>query len=269
MLRLRSSLLVSFLLILPFGLFPVASTAQSANSVVEAMEKKYEQQMESVDNYVVETNLYTSYNKKEMQNGKSILRTQTEMKGQGASSFASTSTPSLAYGMQFEKLKQHATVAGRETVNGVRAHVLEVDDPSEVDPEMGKNAKSLTYYVDAERSVLVRMVMERREPAQKRRGGGGKDPSVTVDMKNYETVDGLTLPHLVETTVEMNMSEKERKKMKMIMDKMETMPEQQREQMKQMMGGQMEMMKQMMSGEPIVVEVQSVRVNVDLPEGTF
>jgi hypothetical protein len=39
--------------------------------------------------------------------------------------------------------------------------------------------------------------------------------------------------------------------------------------MEKMMGDKMEMMQQMMSGEPIVVEVQSVEVNVELPDGVF
>jgi hypothetical protein len=190
------------------------------------------------------------------------------MKGEGSGSFASSSTPSSAYGLQFDRLKEHATYAGTETVNGARCHVLEIDDPSKIHPDMTQSdAERMTYYVDAEQYVPARMVMKQKR--QGRGPGGPQTSSVTIDMKNYKTTDGLTLPYRMEFQVDMNMSEQQRKQMKMMMQKMENMPEQQREQMKKMMGGQMEMMKQMMSGDPIVVEVQSVKVNVELPEGMF
>jgi hypothetical protein len=53
------------------------------------------------------------------------------------------------------------------------------------------------------------------------------------------------------------------------MQQMENMPEQQRKQMERMMGDQMKTMKQMMSGEPVVIEVQSVKVNTEIPSGIF
>jgi hypothetical protein len=245
---------------------PTLASAQSVASVVDQMQARYEQQMQTVDTYVVDTNLYTAYHEKVTTDGEPTYRTQTRMKGESAPSFASTSTPSVAYGLQFDRLKQHATYAGTETVNGVRSHVLRVDDPSKVQPEMAQGeATSLTYYVDAEQYVPSRMVMT--PTTQGRRGPQAS--SVTVNMTDYRTVDGLTLPYRMEIEVAMNLSEKQRRQMEQAMAQMENMPEQQRKQMEQMMGNQMEMMKQMMSGEPVVVEVQSVQVNVELPEGMF
>jgi len=268
MLRLRSSLVLVFVG-LCLGSLTVPAAAQSVASVVDKMQARVKKQTETVDTYIVETNLYTSYNKKVMKGGEPSYKTETEMKGQGSSSIASTSTPSTAYGLQFDRLKKHATYAGTETVNGTRCHVLKVDDPSKVNPDTSKgDAESMTYYVDAKRYVPARMVVKQK--TKKRKRGGPQASSVTINMKNYKTTDGLTLPYRMEFQVDMDMSEKQRKQMKMMMQKMENMPEQQRKRMKQMMGeGQMEMVKQMMSGEPIVVDVQNVKVNVDLPKGTF
>jgi hypothetical protein len=264
MLRLRSSLCLLFVGLLAGGL-AVPVSAQSVESVVDEMQARYEQQMEVVDTYIVETNLYTSYNRKVMKDGTPTVETRTKMKRQDGAGFASTSTPSSAYGFQFDRLKAHATYAGTETIDGVRCHVLQVDDPSKVNPEMGgDDAVSMTYHVDAEQHVPIRMTMKQE---QKRRGTQAS--TVTVNMRNYTTTDGLTLPHRMEVQVQMDMSEKQRKQMEQMMEKMETMPEQQRKQMEKMMGDRMEMMKGMMSGDPVVVEVQSVQVNVDLPEGTF
>lgn len=264
--RLRSSLVLLFVGLL-FGLLSPPAPAQSVASVVDAMQAQYEQQIQTVDTYIIETNLYTSYNKKVTTNGEPTYQTQTRMKGESSTPFASTSTPSMAYGLQFDRLKQHATYAGTETIDGVRSHVLQVDDPSKVNPDMARgDAERMTYYIDAEQSVPVRMVMQTKGENNKK---GPQASTVTVNMKNYKTVDGLTLPYRMEIQVNMNMSDRQRKQMEQAMAQMENMPEQQRKQMERMMGSQMEMMKQMMSGDPVVVEVQSVQVNVELPEGTF
>jgi hypothetical protein len=263
--RLRSSLCLLFVGLLA-GALASPAPAQTVASVVDNMQARYERQMETVDTYVVETNLYTSYNKKVMTDGEPTYQTQTKMKSQGGMGFSSTGTPSSAYGLQFDRLREHATYAETETIDGTRCHVLQVNDPSKVNPEMkGDGAERMTYYVDAEQHVPVRMVMKQK--TQNSRGPGPS--SVTVNMKDYQTTNGLTLPHRMEIQLQMNMSEQQRKKMERMMKKMENMPKQQREQMEKMMGDQMESMRRMMSGKPIVVTVQDVKVNVDLPKGTF
>lgn len=265
---LRSRYPVFFLsLALSLLLGSVPAAAQSVESVVEDMQAQYEKQIETVDSYIVETNLYTSYNKKVMQNEEPTYKTQTQMKGKDATSFASSTTPSAAYGLQFDRLKKHATYAGTETIDGARTHVLQVDDPSKINPDMGTEAASMTYYVDAERHVPVRMVMQTKKTKQQQRGPQAS--SVTINLKNYNTTDGLTLPHRMEIQLATNMSEQQRQKMKQMMQQMENMPEQQRKQMERMMGNQMDMMKRMLSGEPVVVEVQSVKVNTEIPQGIF
>lgn len=266
MTRLRSSLFFLFVGVFLGSLLSPAS-AQSVDSVVDAMQAVYDRQLETVDTYIVKTNLYTSYNKKVTRDGEPTYQTQTKLKGEGLTSFASTSTPSSAYGFEFDRLREHATYNGTETIDGVRCHILQVDDPEKVNADVGEDAERLTYYIDAEQSVPVRMVMQTKR--QKNNRGGPEPSSVTVNMKNYQTVDGLTLPHRMEMQFEMNMSDDQRKQMEQAMAQMDNMPEQQRKQMEKMMGEQMNMMKQMMSGDPLVVEVESVEVNVDLPEDVF
>jgi hypothetical protein len=262
--RQRSLLLLLFVGLLLGSASP--ATAQSVDAVIENMRTQYEEQLETVDTYIIETNLYTSYSKKVMRDGEPSYETQTKMKGQGGSSFASSTTPSSAYGLQFDRLKEHATYAGTESIDGVRVHVLQVDDPSKVNPEMGRSdAEQMTYYIDTEQYVPVRLTMQTKE----QRGQNPGASTVTIDMKNYQTTDGLTLPHRMEMQFDANLSDQQRQQMKKAMEQMENMPEEQRKRMEKMMGDQMEMMKQMMSGDPIVVEVQSVQVNTELPDGVF
>jgi len=137
------------------------------------MRAAYEQQLETVDPYIVETNLYTSYNqctppttRRSCRTGGPTCRTRTQMKGSKASSFVANTTPSA------------------------------------VDPNRGDSAERLTYYVDPERHVPVRMVMH---PPSGQQGPGAA--SVTVNFTHYQTTDGLTLPHRMKIQVATNMSE--------------------------------------------------------------
>lgn len=235
--------------------------------MVENMREVYQQQLETVDTYIVETNMYTSYARKVTRNGEPTYETSTQMQGQSQSALASTSTPSSVYGFEFDRLKQHATYGGTETIDGTRTHVLQVDSPSEVYDDVGEEAESMNYYIDAERHVPVRMVMQMastQNPQDPMQGG-----SMTINLKNYETVEGLTLPHRMEMQVDANMSEEQQRQMEQLKKQMEDMPEEQRRQMEQMMGDGLEMMQNMMSGEPMVVEVKRVQVNVDLPPEAF
>lgn len=265
MLRPRS--LVCLLCIGLLAVAPLSAAAQSVESIVDNMEATYNQQLETVDTYIVETNLYTSYNRKSEKAGTKAYESKTEMNEEGGASFAASTTPSTAYSLRFDRLKKHATYSGTETVNGTTTHVLNVDDPSKVSTEIGEGgAEKITYYVDAEQHVPIRLLMKSKGD------GGGKSPktsTVTVNLKDYRNVDGLTLPYRMEFQFEMDLTEKEKKQMAMMIKKLESMPEKDSERMKRMMGDQIDMMKQMLSGEPMVIEVQDVKVNTEIPAGVF
>jgi len=261
-LRHRSGLLALVLTLLIGG---APAAAQSVDAVVENLRATYQQQLDAVDTYVVETNLYTSYNRKVTRDGAPTYESSTRLKGSGNTPFATGTTPGAAYGLQLDRLAEHATYAGTETIDGVRCHILEVAEPKNVTPEMGaEEAESMTYYVDAERHVPARIHFT---PSQ--RGQGPRPSGVTINMRDYRTTDGLTIPYRMEFQIEMEMSQQQRAQMEQALKQMENMSEQQRKQMQSMMGGQMDVMKQMMSGEPIVVEVQRVEVNTEIPDGVF
>lgn len=264
MVRLRSSLILSFILLVS-GATPLS--AQNVAEIVDNMRSRYEQQLETVDTYIVETNLYTAYTRKVEQDGQASYETQTQLKGQEAMPVATGTTPSSAYGLRFERMAESARYTGTESIDGVRCYVLQIDDPAEIDPDMGEGVESMTYYVDAAEYVPVRMVMRQTAGPSSPKGSQGQ--SVTVNMKSYETVDGLTLPRRMEIQVQTNMTDEQRKQMEQAIAQLDKLPEAQRKQMEKMMGSQMDMMRQMLSGEAVVIEVQSVQVNVDIPEGIF
>lgn len=263
MLRLRLSL-VSLIIGLLILAAPPTSWAQSVESVVEDMQAVQQEQFETVDTYIVETNRYTSYNKKIIKGESPAYKTEIRMSDGSESNLGEMGSPSSSSSLNLSRLKKHATYEGSETVNGAECHVLNVENVSDVHPNAGQSARRATYHIDADRHLPVRMVMEMTGQQ------GSKDQVVTVNMKNYQSTDGLTLPHRTEIDFNLDMSEKQRQQMKQMMEKMKNLPEEQRKRMQQAMGGeQMNMMKQMMSNEPIVVKVQNVTVNADLPDDVF
>ena len=255
-------------LVLIVGLFlagPLPAAAQSVDAVIEPLRARYQEQLASVDTYVVETTLYTSYHRKVMRDGAPTYESATQLKGSEGSPYATSTTPADTYDLQLDRLQQYATYVGTETIDGIRSHVLRVDEPEQVNPDMGAaEAESLTYYIDAEQFVPVRLLLTPTPT-----GRGPAPSSVTINMRDYRTTDGLTLPHRMEFQVNMDLSDEQRREMERALKQMESMPAQQRRMMEKMMGDQMDMMKQMMGGEPIVVEVQRVEVNTEIPEGVF
>lgn len=246
------------------ALTPLPTAAQSAQSIAEEMKARYQEQLKNVDNYVVETSMYTSYHRKVMKDGAPALETEVKMKEQGESSFFSamgnaptTTSSKPAY---YEDLSKNATYAGSETVNGVKCHVLLVKDAS----KMESDAQEMTYYVDAEQYVPVQMKMV--QPPQQ---GGSKPTEVVVNFDDYRTTKGITLPWRTTMQMKMNMSEKQRQRMQKMMKQLENLPESQREMMKNQMPMSFERMKKIMSGEPTTIQIKDVRVNTDIPNGVF
>lgn len=253
------------LLALLLWMGPVPATAQSVDAVVDQLRATYQQQLEAVDTYVVETNLYTSYTRKVTRDGTSTYESATRLTGRSDMPFATDTTPSATFGLQLDRLAQHATYAGTETIDGVRCHVLQVEEPEKVNPDMAAgDAERMTYYIDAERHVPARIHL-----TPPRRGQGPSPSGVTITMRDYRTTDGLTLPYRMEFQVDMEMSEQQRAQMEQALKQMENMSDQQRRMMQKMMGGQMDMMRRMMADEPMVVEVQRVEVNTEIPDGIF
>jgi len=239
--------------------------AQSAASVVAEMESRFLAQFETIDTYVVETDLYTSYNRRVEGSDPPKFESQTQIKGQGQELGGMGSASQSQY-EQFYQLADHARHTGMETVDGQRCHVLRVDDPSKLESSLEGRAEHLTYYIDAGTYRPLRMQFEMKAQA-----GQAAPQSVTVNLKDYRSVNGLTLPWTIEiqTNLGETMSAEQRQQIKEMQEQMKQMDEEQRQMMERMMGDQMKQMQQMMSGEPISVQVQSVTVNEPLPNGVF
>lgn len=238
---------------------PSASVAQDAASVMQEVRDSFERMFADVDHYMMKTDMYTAYYKKEEGKGPIAFKTAMQMTGQNAPMGGGAAMDQY---QQLDKIAQHGTYAGTETIDGVRCHVIRVDDPSKVDANLSQ-AETITYYVGADDPLMHRMKMEGMDQ-------GGGPGQVVINMKDYRTTDGVTLPFTMEFIMPSEgMSEEQRQQMEEMKQQLDNMPEAQRKRMEQMMGDQFEKMEKMMSGEPMVITVQEVEVNGTLPEGVF
>jgi hypothetical protein len=253
---LRRSLLVFFCAGLLVTATTTPASAQDAASIISDVRSNYIEMFDGVDNYVMETDMHTTYYKRDASGGPLAFQTSTKLKGQ--------STPMGGQSVQnqyeqLDRVAEHGEYVGTETVNGVECYVIRVDDPAKVDPNMAP-MNELRYFIGVDDSHIHRMNMT---------GEGGQQglQGMTMNLKDYRTADGLTMPWIMEMQAEM--SEAQRQQMQQLKQQMEQMPEQQRKRMEQMMGDQMKRMEAMAGGEPMVIRVQSIAVNTDLPDGIF
>jgi hypothetical protein len=247
----RAVVALALVLLIP-AMAAIPATAQTAASVMEDVRNTAEAMFEDVDNYIMKTDMYTAYYKKEDGGGPLDFRSAMQMQGQSRPMGGEAMPDQYE---QYGKIGEHGTYVGTETINGINCHVIRVDDPSKVDENLSQ-ASEITYFVGVNDNFLHRM----RMAGISQEGSGG----MTMNMKDYRTIDGVALPFQMEMITEM--SEEQRQQMEQMKQQMESMPEAQRERMQKMMGSQME---NLMNNKPIVIEVNVVIVNGDIPDGVF
>ncbi len=262
---LRSSFL-SLAVFLLFSLGAAPLSAQSLDTVLENMQAAYHPQFEAVDTYIVETNLYTSYNKRIRKNGEPAYKTEIRTKDGTEKTLATKGDPSTVHDIHFGRLKKHATYVGTDTLNGAQCHVLRLKHVSPLHANAAPNAKQVTYHIGADRHMPVRTTTL-LEPSRSTQRQASTDRAIIVTMNDYRTTDGLVLPYRTEIAFDLDLSREKRRQMTQMM---ETMSERQRKQMQNAMGEkQIRMMNRMTSGEPILIEVEDVSVNAPLPDDVF
>lgn len=263
------------------GIGAAPAEAQSVQTVVDEMKARYQQQLETVDTYVIETNQYTSYYRKTTRNGESVYETAMRWKGDGGGLFnGADAMPSLQPSRsQLDTLAQVASYVGTETIDGQRVHVLRVDDPAALSgdrmPAMEQAEQGeMRLYIDAERYVPLRMESEMTMT----QNGETQTLRPRIVFSDYRTTDGLTLPWKMEMTVDSlnaSVSPEEREQARQSLEELEArmkeLPEGQRQMMEGMMKDQLDQLRGILEEGAIniAIEVQDVHVNAPLPEDVF
>jgi len=233
---------------------PLPAQAQSAQSVMQEARTAMTSMFEGVDHYMVETDSYTSYTRKVVQNGEVAFETDVRMGSSNGQGMGGSSISNMFE--QFDAIAEHGTYQGTETVDGVECHAIRVDDPTKIDPQM-KGMDEVVYLIGASDYMIRGMNMT-----------DARDNGFRMRMKNYQSHQGLMLPMTYEMQTVMNDPEM-KKQMEEMQKQLESMPKAQRKRMEKMFSKQMEQAQKMASGETIAIEVTKVEVNGTLPDGIF
>jgi hypothetical protein len=153
---------------------------------------------------------------------------------------------------QLSALADHGTYQGTQTIKGIECHVIYVDDPTKVDPQLSEG-DAVTYYIGVSDSLMHGMDMSIDTGA-----------NMKMRMVDYNNHDGILYPDRIETTM-VQMDAARKQQLEQLQEQMKQMPESVREQMKT----QIEQAMGALSGEPMVVETKEVVVNGPLPAGIF
>jgi hypothetical protein len=269
-----------FALALALALVPSAP-AQSAEEVLRETLSRYEAEMAGVDDYTLTQEVMgtevTTY--AERAGGEPLaydyyLVTPGGLQGMGDDR-AATSNPFLL----LDRIADEAEYAGTEDVQGVRAHVVTVDDFGDIArglgavPEQAEGEFDIdraTFYLGTDDYRLHKMTMEGTMTS------GGRTSPVRFEtlLSDYRTTEGFTTSYRMAMTMrgaegQVSDAEREdaRRQLEQARAQMEEMPAAQREMMERMMGDRLEQLEQMLGGGGFSMEmiVTDVKVNTGRP----
>ncbi|MGH7571077.1 MAG: hypothetical protein ACREMK_04445 [Gemmatimonadota bacterium] len=255
---------------------PWGASAQDAESILRTTIDRYEQRVQGIDDYTITYSILgrevTSHMQKRMVDGHPVFVPADED--------AASRTGMNPY-RAFPQLAARAELAGTETIDGVKAHALRVDDFQGIDlgvpPQVGGNftPRSLTLWIDTDEYLLRRMDLEGTVSSD----GQERPLEMTALMQDYRTIEGM--PHPFRTTIQAegvmpsgNVSEEEaaraREQLAELDRQMAQMPAEQREMMERMMGSQFEQLRKMIGSDGLQIElvVTDLQVNTGAPSGS-
>ena len=253
---------------------PTVASAQSAGEIIDRMMSEYAERAEGIDNYTIvqETMGMTmnSYFVKEMVDGHPIFRMQNTTMGGMSTGGAQPGNDLDDFYAMAEELKTRASYEGRQSIDGVDVHVLDMGSLEglgfgETDTEdMDFKPKQGTIYIDAETYAPRRFEMD----GEMTNSEGVHQVSSIVSMDDYREIEGMLFPF--RTTVAFDglgaaIDDETRAQFEEMKKELENMPEAQRRMVESMMADRFPEFEAMMSGESsgmtIGVTVSEVRVN--------
>lgn len=249
---------------------PVPIAAQSGPEVLRTAVERYEARHDGIDDYTVVQSVMgfetTTYFERDTIDGRVVFLPQST-----TGSDAAQRVPESPWA-SFAAMEERAVHAGFETVDGVRAHVVEITDLEGIDV-WSPQATGAEFQPETLRLLLGEddyLVREMRMTGSVTAQGGPQSVTFTARFSDYREVDGLTHPFRSEINIEglqSQLSEEEMASMREMMEQMQDMPEAQRQMMRQMMGDQFEQIERMMTEGTmdVTVEVTEVRVNAGPP----
>lgn len=252
---------------------PAPALAQDAGAILQTALERYEQRVQGIDDYTVTVSLMgqeaTTYLEKRMVEGHPVF-----LPADGEAGAADGWNPWRLV----PRLAERAEHVGTETVGGVEAHGIRVEDlegldlgtPAQLQGEF--RPRTLTLWIDAGQSLVRRMEVDGVMVTE-----GEKRPlTMTVTLEDYRTVEGMPHPWRTRIRAEGLMEaggaseeemEEARAQLAEFDRQMAEMSAEQRQMMQTMMGGKLDSLRRMIEsgGLDMEVVVTDLRVNTGPP----
>lgn len=248
--------------------------AQDAGTILQTALARYEERVRGIDDYTVTYAFmgrsFSTYLRKQMVDGHPVF-----VPADGDAESTDRWDPYR----EFPKLAARAANVGTESIDGVEAHGLRVDDfdgldvaaPPQVQGEF--RPRTLTIWIDTGEYLVRRMDIDGVVVMQ----GEERPVEMTALMQDYRTVEGM--PHPFRTAIRVDgamaggdTSDEDlaeaREKLAELDRQMAQMPESQRKMMERMMGSQLEQLRKMVQSGALEIElvVSDLRVNSGPPK---
>ena len=251
-----------------------------AAEVLETVRQRYEQSIQNIGDYTVITEDFTTRYKKVFDNGRPYFISQVEAEGfwgsissMGMHTASPMEDSDFFTPEMFTALKQNARYLGTETVDGLNAHVIILDDMrmiAEVHDDLEDAVDELRLYFDDEHWVLRQMTFTAHETLE---DGRVQKIEPRLLMTDYRNIEGMMIPF--KTIINIGglsdyLSDAEREEAVQALAEMEReleqMPAEQRAMIEQMMSGQLDQLRQMLEEDTIefIHEVKEVKVNTGI-----
>lgn len=274
----RTKITIAALALVATAALPGLARAQDGSDILENALEKYAERAEGIDDYTITyagfmgSGTFTTYFEKEMVDGFPVFRPARAEGYEGTGESRGWNAYS-----RFPQLAERAEYEGDETIDGVEAHRVTIDDFEGLDMAPpgpggeGFEPETMTMWIDGD-ALIRRMRME----GTATREGRATPVTMVVSLGDYRTVEGMPFPYQTSISAEgamaaSGMSEEEaaeaREKLQQMQEQLDAMPEAQREQMERLMGPRLENLEKMLGSGTMemTLTVQDVEVNTGPP----
>jgi hypothetical protein len=264
-------------LLLGFFLSAAAAAQPTSEQIVDRAAQAYASMMEHVDNYLltVETMGMEHQMYFERIEGAGPLDYSPSVRVIGHSGWVASENgvpggASLPNTEVFERLRERASFAGEQTIDGQRVFALRVDDTAglfdatELTADGDFDLDTMTLYVAADDYQMIGFDGQ----GTARQNGQTAEVTMKMRMSDFRTVGPIRHPFLTTMSIEglaAALSDQERRQLEEAQRQMEQLPPAQRQMMERMMGDKLEQLKRMIEGESMVMEMRVVDLQANVP----
>ncbi len=270
-------IVAAFVMVLPFSSAHGQYKDPHAAEILEVVWQQYEQSIRDVDDYKIITEQFTTHYVKQYEDGRPYFVSQVEtdsfwgsISGLGMHTTSPMVDSDFFSSEIFEHLKQNASHAGTENIDGLNTHVIFLEDMrifmdafDDVDEPMGE----LRLYFDDQDWVLRQMKFSAEAEIEE---GRVQVIEPVIKMTDYRNISGMMIPFETSISVQgliEHLSDAEREEaQKALLEfekELEQMPAEQRQMVEQMMSGQLDQLRNLLADDSIefFIWVKEVIVN--------